>query len=242
MKSSTKNMMIISLAAVISSLLFSSCSLIGFGIGSAVDKKTPGSVNITLDHIDTLELEKRVEVIQNNGDTIYGRYNGLIPIYSHDFHSKYDSIQIELADKVKLPDLDDTLLISYNDDNALKKIGLFKGFESRKLWCKYTYGNMHFQISLDSIENITINNEYEIDSVQIKEIITEKTFPDFIHVDINLGMDNRNRIEIASINKVLIIDKRNRKFIGLGVGLAIDAIIAVLIINSSFDPPAPTSF
>lgn len=236
MKTTTKNMIIIFLAAVISSLLFNSCSLIGFGAGSIADKKKPEIVRIDKDYVDTIELDKKVVVIKYNGDTINGRFNGMISDYNNEIQLAYDSIKSELSQQLIMPNINDTLIIIYYKDTIIKKVGLFKGFESGSLWCKYTYGNKYFRIGLKSIAKMVINNNYTIDSAQINSFIQEQNFPNFMKADIFVGKKKYEKIELASIDHVMIIDKRNRKFIGLGVGLALDVIIALIIADSNFHP------
>lgn len=230
MNSNIKILIILFLFSI--SCLMNSCSLIGFGIGSVVDKKKPISTKINFDHIDKLLLETKVEVIKSNGDTVSGRYNGIIPIYSRDFYLNYDSIKQNLSDQVKLPNLNDTLLIFYNNNKTIWNTGLFMGFESETLWCKYTYGNNYFSIGLDSIISIAINNEYNIDSVQIKSYIVKHKFPNFIYLKIGTKEKITENIALLRIRRIQTFDSRNAKFIGLGVGLAMDAIIAVAFVNS----------
>lgn len=113
MKTKTKLLAILLSASIFTSVLLNSCSLVGFGIGASVDSRTPETIKIGNDNIDSLELEKRVVVIKTNGETIYGRYNGIIPIYNHGYSIKYNRIQKDLSSQVLLPNLNDTLLILY---------------------------------------------------------------------------------------------------------------------------------
>ncbi len=83
---------------------------------------------------------------------------------------------------------------------------------------------------------MVVNNNYTIDSAQINSYIQDQNFPNFMNTEIYLGKKKYEKIELASIDHVMIIDKRNRKFIGLGIGFALDMIIAFIIADSNFHP------
>jgi len=237
-----KHLIISFLASASISYLLNSCSLVGFSMGAAVDSKTPKTTRLSYDQIDTLEFGKHLEVTKNNGDTVCGKFKGILPFYNDYFHREYDSIKNALFYQVQLPDLNDTLLIIYSRENNLKKLGIFKGFESESLWCEYVYGEDFFNVDLTSIEGIRINDHYNIDSEQISEYILTTQFPNFLNIDIKIGKKQSEMIELASVKNIIVTDKQNRKFIGLGVGLAVDLIVAFIVINENFDPELDLSF
>ena len=242
MKTKTKLLMIILLASISASLFLNSCSLIGFGIGASVDKKKPKTNTIYKNQIDTLEIGNKVEITLFDGKKKYGKFGGIVDVYDHDFHREYNIIKNSLANQVNLPNVNDTLLVFLSSEKNVGKLGLFKGFESGRLWYKHFYSNEYSDIELSLIDNFIINYEHNVDSVQINNLIVKQIFPNFMH----LKIDNRNKasenIPLVAVSKIQITNKRNAKFIGLGVGLAIDVIISAMAIKSMQDMSFEMSF
>lgn len=213
MKRTTKHVMMISLAAVISSLLFSSCSLIGFGIGASVDKKKPKTNTIYKNQINTLELGSNVEIILNDRNKKYGKYCGILYEYDSGGIQEYQIIKETLADEVILPDENDTLLIYLSKETNEGKLGLFKGFESGKIWFKYFYSDDFSAVELSLIDNFTINYENNVDSVQINNIILKQEFPNLLYLKVNTKPETIEFIPLVAINKIEATNKRNAKFV-----------------------------
>ena len=242
MKTKTKLTTIIFVASISASFLLNSCSLIGFGIGASVDKKKPKTNTIYKYQIDTLEIGSNVEIILQDGKIKYGKYSGIVNVYDQNFHREYDSLKNSLASQVNLPSVNDTLLISLSSEKNVSNLGIFKGFESGKLWYKYFYSEDFSKVDLSLIDNFTVNYEYQVDSLQVNNIILKQKFPNFIHLKINTQGSTNENIPLINISKILVINKRNVKYIGLGVGLAIDAIIAVAAIKSAQNMSFEMSF
>jgi 1-aminocyclopropane-1-carboxylate deaminase/D-cysteine desulfhydrase-like pyridoxal-dependent ACC family enzyme len=90
MKSKIKPLKLVFIAIISSSFLFNSCSLIGFGIGAAIDSQTPKTSNIYKNQIDTLEIGNKVEITLFDGKKKYGKFDGIVDVYDHDFHWEYN--------------------------------------------------------------------------------------------------------------------------------------------------------
>jgi hypothetical protein len=127
------------------------------------------------------------------------------------------------------------LLIFLSSEKNVGKLGIFKGIESEKLWYKHFYSNEYSDIELSLIDNFIINYEYNVDSVQINNLIVKQTFPNFMHLKIDTRNKTSENIPLVAVSKIQITNKRNAKYIGLGVGLAIDVIISAMAIKSMQD-------
>ena len=92
------------------------------------------------------------------------------------------------------------------------------------------------------IDNFIINYEYNVDSVQINNLIVKQTFPNFMHLKIDTHNKTSENIPLVAVSKIQITNKRNAKYIGLGVGLAIDVIISAMAIKSMQDMSFEMSF
>ena len=235
MKTKINLLKIVLLASICTSFLLNSCSLIGFGIGAAVDSKTPKTSNIYKNQIDTLEIGNKVEIILFDGKKKYGKFGGIVEVYDQNFHREYNIIKNSLASQVNMPNVNDTLLIFLSNEKNVGKLGLFKGFESGRLWYKHFYSNEYSDIELARIDNFIINYEYNVDSVQINDLIVKQTFPNFMHLKIDTHNKTSENLPLVAVSKIQITNKRNAKFIGLGVGLAIDVIISAMAIKSMQD-------
>jgi len=228
------NLIKIGLLISISSIfyLISSCSLIGFGIGAGVDKKKPKTNSIYKNQINTLELGSNVEIILNDRNKKYGKYGGILYEYDSGGIQEYQMIKEALADEVILPNQNDTLMIYLSNEKNTGKLGLFKGFESGKLWYKYFYSEDFSSVELSLVDNFTVNYENNVDSVQINNILIKQKFPNLLHLKVNTKPETIEYIPLVAISKIEVTNKRNAKFIGLGVGIAIDAIITAAAIKS----------
>ena len=103
MKTKINLLKIVLLASISTSFLLNSCSLIGFGIGSAIDSKTPKTSKIYKNQIDTLEIGNKVEITLFNGNKKYGRFDGIVYAYDPDRLQEYQKIKDSLSGKVTLP-------------------------------------------------------------------------------------------------------------------------------------------
>ena len=113
MKTKTKLLTIGFLAAISTSCLLNSCSLIGLGIGASIDKKKPKTSKIYKSQIDTLNIGSKLEIILMNGNKKYGKYGGMVQVYDQHFQMRYDSIKNSLKSQVNLPSINDTILIYF---------------------------------------------------------------------------------------------------------------------------------
>ena len=242
MKTKINLLKIMLLASISTSFLLNSCSLIGFGIGSAIDSKTPKTSKIYKNQIDTLEIGNKVEITLFNGNKKYGRFDGIVYAYDPDRLQKYQKIKDSLSGKVTLPNQNDTLLIYLIREKNVGKLGLFKGFESGKLWYKHFYSDDCSEVELSLIDNFMVNYKYNVDSLQINNLIRKQKFPNLIYLKIDTQEETSENIPLNSVRKIQVMNKRNAKFVGLGVGLAIDVIISVMAISSIQDMSYEMSF
>lgn len=231
MKTKTKLLTIVFLTSISASYLLNSCSLIGLGIGASVDKKTSETSKIYKNQIDQLEIGNKVKITLLDGDIKNGKFGGVVQIYDQNFHLEYDSIKNSLNNQVIIPNINDTILIYLVSDKNEGNLGIFKGFESGKLWYRYFYSHEFSEIELSLIDNIMVNYRYGIDSLQISHFILKQKFPGFIMMKMQIG-GIEEIIPYNKISSIQVLNKRNAKFVGLGIGLAIDTIIAVAAVRS----------
>ncbi len=215
------------------SFLFSGCSIIGLGIGAAVDASKPKTVSIDPNEVNKIKNNSEITVHKKDGAHISGKFTGSSQLSPKEYVEEYKKFKKKNSIKSLefFPDLGDSLTIIYKDTH-IELHGFFIGFDHDKIWYSNNKGDAMFNVKYDTSYTSIKYKGYELDYIYIKKLINNGMVPTLLVI--NLLMSNSSTLNISAydIEKILAQNKRKAKYIGLGVGLTIDAIISVLIISS----------
>lgn len=229
----TINLLKISLLLfVIAEFLLSSCSVIGLGIGAAVDGSKPKRVSIGANEVNKIDNKSNVTIHKKDGTQLYGKYAGISQVSQQDYAIEYKKFKEQNKEYQFLPEPGDSIKINYTETH-FEVNGLFMGFGNNKIWFSNLEGNNKFTADLDTSYATVQLKGNDMDYQNIKRLMNNYIIP--VNTTINLRCDDRSiqYIPLYEVAGIIITNKRNAKFIGLGAGLAIDAIIAVMAVKSA---------
>ena len=227
----TKNLLKISLLLfVIAEFLLSSCSVIGLCVGAAVDGSKPKKVSIGANEVNKIKNKSNITIHKKDSTLLHGKYAGISQVSQQDYAVVYKNFKEQNKEYQFLPSLGDSIKINYTEPH-FEQNGLFMGFGNNKIWFSNLEGNNKFIVIDTSYATVQLKGN-DMDYHNIKRLMNNYIIP--VNTTINLQVDDESIqcIPLYEITGIITKNKRNAKFIGLGAGLAIDAIIAVLAIQS----------
>lgn len=212
------------------SFLFSGCSIIGLGIGTAVDASRSKMDSFGANEVSKINNKSKIVVHKKDSTLVSGKLVGTSQISQQNYDEaykkflKHDHVQISEL----FPDIGDSLEIIYKDPHHFESYGLFVGFDHNNILYSNYKGDRIFQVSYDTLYTSIKYKENELDFIYIKGLINHGRIPTLL--EINLLFEDIKTIQIPAneIDKILTKNKRNGKIIGFSAGLVIDAIIVVI--------------
>jgi len=113
------------LAIALFSTLLSGCTVIGLGVGVAVDHRNARDRRVSWDGARSVPRGRDVEVTLTSGDTLRGKFTGLRALPPDSYRIAYDSARILLAGDSVLPQLGDTVMVVH--ESGWRHRSLFHG-------------------------------------------------------------------------------------------------------------------
>ena len=210
--------------------LFSGCSIIGsgigFGIGAVKDAHIPKYKYILpISQIGELKTNAKIELVHKNGSHINGKYAGRAFIELESYSEKYEKSLNQLRGRIVLPQIGDSVKIElvhqFSNKYVIRK---FIGFDHRRILVQHNDGT-----GLVAIENFKTMSDFK-GNMLLKEaiinLIENGEVPCFSMI---LVKDKQTVHEILTedISQIRILPYKRKKWIGLGVGLGVGAVIDI---------------
>jgi len=205
--------------------LVDGCTIIGFTIGSSLDRNTPESKSVL--YSEWLEIERGTDIklINMNGDTTEGKYISANAMSFDQSKNQYRKWYQESGNTLNLPDIDSTVTFK-TIDNSYE--GRFYGFDLNTVWIKFT--DRHAQgvlplkdiISISDIHNKTITGE------DLKNKINNRLLPVSVLISFQMNKDTLS-VPAMYIKDIRIKLSRNAKWWGALMGLPLDAVLVYSI-------------
>jgi hypothetical protein len=247
-----KSVTLFCLIVFIAILTLSACTLIGYGIGSAIDSGNKKDKTIAGWPMHTIEPGEYIKVLLKNSDTLGGIYKGIIPLPESEYISIYETQKKYIPANVFIPTPGDTILIRYLNPNASLGIPskefkyLFAGIDLNSILVRITTSPVTGHIPFRMIDKVSDLKGNEITAIILKELVMANQIPPntSIHLD-----QNGSIIKLFpwDIQQVTVKRKPNTaSTIGLIVGMGADLVVAASLIANSIEepppPPPPSSF
>ena len=108
----TKNLLKISLLLfVIAEFLLSSCSVIGLGIGAAIDGSKPKSkmVSIGANEVNKINNKRNITIHKKDSMQLHGKYTGISQVSQQDYAVEYKKFKEQNKEYQFLPELGDSI-------------------------------------------------------------------------------------------------------------------------------------
>jgi len=213
--------------------LIDGCTVIGFTIGSSIDRRTPESESIPYSKWFEVEPGTDIKVISMNGDTSEGEYISADPMSFDKSKDQYRKWYQESGDTLNLQEIDDTVMFK-TLNNSYE--GRFYGFDFNNVWVKLTGKSAYGVLPLKDI--ITINDQHNktITGEDLRNKINLRLVPVSVTISFKMNQDTLS-IPAMHIKDIKIKFGRNAKWWGAFIGLPADALLVAVIIflsNLSF--------
>jgi hypothetical protein len=203
------------------------CSVIGLGIGAASDSKKPSQIQGW--EVEKVDPGKTVTLVLRDSSRIKGKFIGLERLQDQEYAETYDQARELKPDGVVLPKLDDTVSITTKTEKKFE--GEFFGFDHGYILLRIVGRNMTNQVSMNNIKSIEQKNGNAIGQTMIEKLLSDGRIPSssVIVMKNELGKMRTNIEKVPLIRDPV---RKNGKWIGLGIGVAIDAVVLVVLHNS----------
>jgi hypothetical protein len=219
-------------------MLSSGCSVVGLGVGAAIDDAR-SKEEFSNSELSKVKAGSNAIVILNDGTMVAGKFGGVEDKPEEEYLGEYDKFREENGPQVYLPGIGDTLRIISVD--GYQGPHRFEGFDyARKNILAEELGSLEKrEYPLRYLSEI--NNRYGESATgeELRFLLSHAEFPLKNRIRI-LGDAETRYIDAGDINSIEqhMSGKRHAKWIGLGIGLAIDitAIIVALTWDLDLDP------
>jgi hypothetical protein len=221
------------------------CTVIGLSTGLIIDAASSDANRTQVEDLPRVERGKRIEIATKDNTTIAGIFDTV--------RSLPDSVYVrnitESSHQTRLPRPHDSIAVYLTDSTELR--GLFSEFhymsDRRPSSLKFGFtigpivpveceliGTAPNNIPLNYISHLQTTNGTQYDGEAIRSLADARQLPINSAVDVLNGRDRLN-IEFDDIKFVDVKRSKNAKWIGLGVGLLLDAVVFVAIAIDGFD-------
>ncbi len=238
-KSSTKNKSVAMAVLVALANCISGCSVVGLGVGLAIDGATKDEKAIDKYQCGEIKCNTKTVFHLNNGSTISGLFDGLENKREEEYNSEYIEFTENHKSDIFLPAIGDTLRIVYID--GYRGWHEFLGFdcspglsgklmkESKRFSCACIStnelgSNVKKEYLLEYLQEIKDNNGHSATGEELGHLILHTSVP----LRSRMAIIGDSGFEYVTIEEVASIDiprSKNAKWIGLGIGLFIDWMI-----------------
>ncbi len=217
-----------SLLLLVTIYYLQSCTVIGYGLGNAIDSSSPDTLTIDPQDMHLLKTGTSIEIVLIKGDTITGVYQEMEIIAYEEYKQMYQKKMV--FNNEKWPQLQDSIQITYRRSGSIRK-GTFVGFAPGQLFLQ-----MHtatYPSNLDYLKQIEFNT-FEMDPTKVDSLILANDVPSRITVHVKKDTTKLN----IPLDDIALTYRPVEKFgerIGMLLGLSVDVLL-LSAIQSGWSP------
>lgn len=241
---------LLSMAAIL--FLSDGCSLIGLGIGAAIDASKPDTVSIPGWKIVKIKPGTKINVLLDTGERMEGKYRGTEPIPPMEYAQRYSRFRENKRSEILLPALNSTITIQ--SKSGVQGEREFLGFDYLRIIDEHDtnivqgLGTSAHAINVRAIGDTTAgqvmvaNVEKIIDSegnvVAGNDLITLSLTSQIPLLSALVLSDpsGKKLIPMNEVHQVEMRNEKNAKWEGLIFGGVIDAVVIIAIMSINFAP------
>lgn len=219
-----------SISFLVPPLLFTGCSLIGFGIGALSDSGRKGGESVAgISELRGFERGKGIVLITHSGSRIEGDFLGTDELNRRDYDHLYLAAIETLAVRDRLPFPADTISFAHYDAPGRKVRGLFRGVNPGSIVLWQNRG----EYSLAGMRNLAGDSARPLDLFALRALDDEGRLPYLTdgvlvgrsHDTISVPVDDIARIEQDAGG--------SGKLTGFAIGAAVDVIVLIVAASSA---------
>jgi translation elongation factor P/translation initiation factor 5A len=217
------------LAAVIMLLcLMSGCSVIGLAIGADVDREKSDKKGYAISEIERFKPGKEVTVVLNTKDMISGKYLRTTQISDHEYALILSEFREESPNLSGIPAPGDTITIF--DLAGRQWTFELIGYNYDYLRVKPAGKTEPIVFLIRNIAEIVDRDKQVTSGEELEVMIAEKKIPVIQAMVLDVDGDTVV-LATSKVDRVFSIDKKNRIWKGLAIGLAIDLALVIWFIT-----------
>jgi hypothetical protein len=239
---------VLCLSIVVIAFVVNGCgSLIGLGVGAIIDSNKPDSLYISGWKAEKVKIGKNVGITLNDGKQLIGKYKGLELIPSEEYAQRYNETREKSLPDVILPPLGDTIGITQKSGMFIERE--FLGFDYRyqptetkgeKESSPFTPVLVTVKVKESTVaQNLSSTKLIKFSdsrgNVLVGEVLERLSSKGQIPFLSAISLENSEVQMLIPREKVLKIERENGKYakwIGLGIGAAMDITFIVLMASS----------
>ncbi|HPN45201.1 MAG TPA: hypothetical protein PLP19_17040 [bacterium] len=207
--------------------LAAGCSMLGLGMGAAIDKRNPRSYSgtpIVYNKLQSLKPEKIITIVKKDSTVIIGKYLGLETLSTNAYDHYFSVYRKALTDEYTLPAIGDSIVyFSWVEKRTINC--RFSGFDYEALVIKNYNSDEQVKVELATIREMTDTFGNVTKSSTIRAIISRGRIP-LISVAKIESANDAILIPVHEIEEVNVSTNRG-KIIGLIIGILIDIPIII---------------
>jgi hypothetical protein len=236
---------LLSMAGIL--FLTDGCSLVGLGIGSSIDKTKPDTILIPDSKIEKIRPGTHVKLLLDNGEEITGEYLGLDFISAEEYAGRYSLFREQKQSEILLPQLGENITIKLQ--SGIQGEREFWGFDyPMGLSASVPNLSQHLSISkyamvtrsigdtatgivlLADIAHIKYINGNTVDGSELIKLSSQVEIPILTAISLKNSVGKKH-IALDKVSQIKEVPKKTYyKWIGLGLGAAIDAYAIFVIV------------
>jgi len=214
------------LVAAGSTILFNGCSVIGLGLGAAIDAGKPSQQrSLAVWKVLGVKPGTQITIVLRDGNQIKGKFVGLERVPEEDYAEKYAKCQEQDLEEVVLPELGEHITFTImNTEKELKRE--FFGFDYDALWLKVDGAVEPGPVHFNNISKVVDNRGNVLDVEKARKLMSEGKIP-LLSAIVIQSEAARREVAMENVYQIQVQIKKHGKLTGFLVGAAIDAIVLV---------------
>jgi len=230
---------------IVCTMLSSGCSVVGLGVGMAIDNSHTKLSECGCGYI---KAETKATVCLHDGSTVDGEFRGLEYKPEREYIDVYNDFREKNRSRTYLPAIGDTLIIAMVDGN--RGLHRFEGFDYIRgltsieqmehgrisscvcISARELRSREKREFALSNLFSVSGPDGQSVTGEVFRSLCSSTVFP--LQSELSLISDGQPRhIDLDKIESIKVYEKRYAKWIGLGIGLVIDAAIIAIGVSLS---------
>jgi hypothetical protein len=214
------------LTAALLGMSVSGCTVIGLGIGLAVDHRNGREHRVSCDSLKSVPRGRVVEVTLTYGDTLRGTFTGTGARPEDSYRPAYDTARALLGGDTALPAIGETLTVT--TPRGWNLSGLFCALDAGALAIHRLEDDSTVCLPAFSVSQIRNRDGHGYDPALIRDLVSSGSLPSALELVVESGGKTRG-IPLEHIRQIYAPPRRTHYWIlGGVVGLVVDVTLAAV--------------
>jgi hypothetical protein len=228
-------------------LRFTGCSVIGFGIGSAIDSSKPKEKIVPGWEVQTIKPGNKIMLILKDGSGLEGKFLGLDRVPEQEYAEAYSRIRQQKPEGVLLPEIGENITIT--DTLGKEWAYQFLGYDFRHIVLRPQGETESIRMSLNLMSRIVDNQGNIIEGETIRKLFSENRLPLLSAISIRQepilnripesGIEvpvETTRVALDKIYQIKVPIKKQAALTGFLIGAVVDVTVIIIAVVEASKP------